>query len=103
MDDAQLKYERKLKHLKRLIRQAVFENAALCDECVGVTEKLNKVCFSICEMYQWYYAVAFACLITSELRKARGRLPHFLSEFAQDSSVCQSVCVSVDFLFVSFF
>jgi len=43
MDDSQLKYKRKLKHLKRLIRQAVFENAALCDECVGVTEKLNKV------------------------------------------------------------
>ena len=42
---AQNKYKTKLKHLKRLIRQVVFENAALCDECVSVSDKLNKVRF----------------------------------------------------------
>ena len=42
-DDNQRKYKYKLRQLKRLIRQVVFENAALCDECVTVSKKLDKV------------------------------------------------------------
>jgi len=41
--DTKSKYKLKLKQLKRLIRQVVFENAALCDECVSVSQKLDKV------------------------------------------------------------
>lgn len=41
--DSQNRYKQKLRQLKRLIRQVVFENAALCDECVSVTQKLDKV------------------------------------------------------------
>jgi len=43
VSDTQSKYKLKLKQLKRLIRQVVFENAALCDECVSVSHKLDKV------------------------------------------------------------
>jgi len=42
-DDNQRKYKYKLRQLKRLIRQVVFENAALCDECVTVSKKLHQV------------------------------------------------------------
>lgn len=41
--NAQNKYKSKLKLLKRLTRQVVFENAALCDEVVTVSDKLSKV------------------------------------------------------------
>lgn len=37
------KEKKKLKIIKQLIRQMVFENAALCDECVRVEEKLEQV------------------------------------------------------------
>jgi len=43
MEKEQRKFKTKLKLLKRLVRQTVFENAALCDECVTVSDKLNKV------------------------------------------------------------
>jgi len=79
--NAQIKYKSKLKLLKRLTRQMVFENAAICDECVTVSEKLSKVNekrkFLLKKLLQCKTdQVVDPHFVTADLASSSSRLPH---------------------------